>query len=456
MARKIIKRLLIGLSFIICHLSFSMMLTSCSDSDDPFFTAGENDTPRILNTDIPEGSVGEPGVIKNIVRTENFTFEVMVTPVHYTTVTWFIDDEQVAEGLSIDVPVLAGDHILKIVAKTTKGLETSRTCLLIVQPAEGDPDMAGDNKSRWLTIGTTKTVECKNVTSVSKVFIGKTEATNVSYANGKLTFDVPSMDEGDYSLTIETDGVRYGCGYFHVSADAYVDPGIKETVLWEGGVDINWGDSNVKITTDQMAAVPVGATIRLVYEIFEAEYHAMRITTPWWGDNPEDQVVAQFDLPTEAPFTYEFVYTEANKAIVDAREGMLIVGFGYKLTKVIVVEGVAPIETALWEGDVNVNWGESNVKITTDQMAAVPVGAKINVYYEMVDMPDNYHALRITTPWWGDNPEDQVVAQFDLKTDTPNPYQFTYSEANKTIVDAREGMLLVGYGYKLTRVTFSK
>lgn len=45
-------------------------------------------------------------------------------------------------------------------------------------------------------------------------------------------------------------------------------------------------------------------------------------------------MVAQFDLPVEAPFYYEFVYTEANKAIVDAREGMLLVGYGYKLTKV--------------------------------------------------------------------------------------------------------------------------
>lgn len=63
--------------------------------------------------------------------------------------------------------------------------------------------------------------------------------------------------------------------------------------------------------------------------------------------------------------------------------------------------------------------------------------------------------MRVTTPWWGDNPEDQVVAQFDLKADTPNPYQFTYTEANKAIVDEREGMLLVGYGYKLTKVTFS-
>lgn len=307
--------------------------TACSD-DDPFFTATENDVPRILNTDIPEGKGGEPGVIKNIVRTENFTFEVMVTPVHYTTVTWFIDDEQVAEGLTIDVPVLAGDHIVKIVAKTTKGLETSRTCQLIVQPAEGDPSLAGDNKSRWLTTGTTKTVECENVNSVSKVFIGKTEATNVSYADGKLTFNVPAMAENDYLVTIEADGQRYGCGYFHVSDEAYVDPGIKETVLWEGGVDINWGDSNVKLTTEEMAAVPVGATIRLEYQIIEADYHCMRITTPWWGDNAEDQVVPQFDLTSETPMPFSFTYTEANKAIVDEREGMLIVGFGYKLTRV--------------------------------------------------------------------------------------------------------------------------
>lgn len=40
--------------------------------------------------------------------------------------------------------------------------------------------------------------------------------------------------------------------------------------------------------------------------------------------------------------------------------------------------------------------------------------------------------------------------------DTPNPFEFTYTEANKAIVDERGGMLLVGYGYKLTKVTFSK
>ena len=135
---------------------------------------------------------------------------------------------------------------------------------------------------------------------------------------------------------------------------------------------------------------------------------------------------------------------------------MLIVGYGYRLTQVVVVEGIAPAETTLWEGGVDINWGDSNVKISTEEMSAVPVGAKMHVYYEIIDMPDGYHAMRITTPWWGDNPEDQIVAQFDLTEDTPNPFDFTYTEANKAIVDGREGMLVVGYGYKLTKITYEE
>lgn len=104
--------------------------------------------------------------------------------------------------------------------------------------------------------------------------------------------------------------------------------------MWKGAVDINWGDANVNISAEDMTAVPVGATMHLYYEMIDAEYHALRITTPWWGDNPEDQVVAQFDITAEPPNPYTFTYTEANKTIVDERGGMLIVGFGYKLTKV--------------------------------------------------------------------------------------------------------------------------
>jgi len=311
-------------------------LTACS-SDDPFFSAGEDDAPRILNTDIPQGTGGQPGQMANIERTQNFTYEAIVTPANYTTVTWYVDDDQVAEGLKIDMPLLAGDHIVKMVARTTKGLETSRTFKVVVRPAEGDPSLATDARSRWLTIGAAKTIECTNATGVTKVFVGKQEASNVSFADNQLTFTVPNMAEGEYMVSIaDATGMRYGCGLFTVSKDDYVAPDVVEEVLWEGSQDINWGDSNVLIASTDMAGVPVGATILLYYEMADMPdgYHAMRITTSWWGDNPEDQVVPQFDLTADTPNPYEFTYTEANKAIVDERGGMLIVGYGYKATRV--------------------------------------------------------------------------------------------------------------------------
>ena len=305
-------------------------LTACSSDDDPYFTVSENDDPRILNTDLADQTLD---------RLTKLTMEIKVTPIQYTTVTWLLDDVQIAEGTTIDQTLPIGVHVLKIVATTTKGKSTSRTLNITVTPAEGDPVLAGDAKSRWLTVGTTKTIACEHVTTVSKVIVGNVEATNVSYADNVITFDVPAMPEGEYMVFIEdAEGTRYGCGMFTVSNDVYPDPGVQETVLWEGGVVINWGDSNVQIPADVMAAVAVGTTLQVHYEMVDADYHAMRITTPWWGDNAEDQIVAQFDVTADTPNPFEFTYTVANKAIVDERGGMLIVGFGYKLTKISFVE----------------------------------------------------------------------------------------------------------------------
>ncbi len=69
---------------------------------------------------------------------------------------------------------------------------------------------------------------------------------------------------------------------------------------------------------------------------------------------------------------------------------MLLVGYGYKLTKVVAVENVAPAETTLWEGGIEINWGDANVTVSAADMAAVPVGATVHVYYQMADMPDGF------------------------------------------------------------------
>ena len=428
--------------------AFSFM--SCSEENNPFFTAGENDYPRILNTDIPEMSGGKPSDLPSVSRNQNFTFTAIVTPTEFTTVTWYIDGKLAHTGTSIDTMLLAGDYDVKIVATTTKGKETFRNCALSVVPLDGDPALANDAKSRWLNPGKEATITGTNIGNVTALYIGDVKVTDFVNNGGSISFRIPELAEGNYKVTIETANGKYGAGNFTISNEKYVAPGVEEVTLWEGSKIINWGDANVQIAKDLMESVPVGTKIKLYYNSVDAEYHAMRITTPSWGDNPEDNLVGQFDITATTPNPFEFEYTAACKDLVDNRNAMLIVGFGYELTKV-TYEREAPSETTLWEGDCTIDWGDSNVKVEKDLLADAKVGSKICIYYEMVDA--EYHAMRITTPSWGDNPEDNLVGQFDITATTPNPFEFEYTAACKDLVDTRAGMLIVGFGYKLKKVT---
>ena len=113
-------------------LAAVLLFTACSK--EPFFSATEDDDPRILNTNIPEWSGGQPGILASLSNGEHFTFEVIVTPARYTTVEWLFDGVRQAEGNSIDIVLPVGTHTGKVVATTTKGKSTSRTFRVVVNP----------------------------------------------------------------------------------------------------------------------------------------------------------------------------------------------------------------------------------------------------------------------------------------------------------------------------------
>lgn len=444
-------------SLLLAFATAIMTFTSCSESNDAFFTATENDYPRILNTDIPEGAGGERSALPAISR-GNFTFTVIVTPADYTTVTWKIDGAEVSSeyvknnGKDIEYPIIAGKYDVDIIATTTKGLSTQRLCTLEVLPIDGDPVIVNDDENLWCQIGTKKVLNVSNFEAVASMTIGGQAIPDFKNNGATVEFTVPNLPEGEQNVIVTTaDGTKYGCGNVNVRVDKYVANGVQEIVLWEGATDINWGDANISIKAEQLANVKVGDKIKLYYEVPEAEYHAMRITTGWWGDNVEDNLVPQFDITADTPNPYEFEYTEACKALVDERGDMLIVGFGYKVTKVTFETAGAPAEKTVWEGDCTINWGDSNISLKADQFADVKVGSQISIYY---DVPEaEYHAMRITTGWWGDNAEDNLVPQFDITADTPNPFVFEYTDACKALVEERGDMLVVGFGYVVKKIT---
>ena len=329
---------------LIAALTAALALTGCQKQE-PFYTAGEDDYPRILNSEFSTTDILT--TFPSVYTSENFVFEIIVTPARYTTVEWFVDGDLVHTGNKIDQPLLAGTHKIKVVATTTKGKQTYRKASIEVLSSEGEPSLASDEKSRWLQQGKGVTVSGENLAGVAKAFLkasvfgdetskaemsGLVELQNFVNEGGKISFNVPSdLAEGDYLLILEKeDGTQFGAGIFGVHADEYVDPGVTRTTIWEGATDINWGDSNVQLTSTDLADVPVGATIVLHYEMIEATYHALRVCNFDW----QKDFVAQVDaIDTKFPDSYEFTYTDEFKSYMD--EGnMVITGFGYKLTKV--------------------------------------------------------------------------------------------------------------------------
>ena len=99
-------------------------LSACSD-DDPHFTVSEDDYPRILNTDLSD---------KTIDRKTPLQMEIKVTPMHYTTVTWLLDDVQIAEGSTIDQFLPVGSHVL-----FCKDDYSYSICLCNEQTPRGEP-----------------------------------------------------------------------------------------------------------------------------------------------------------------------------------------------------------------------------------------------------------------------------------------------------------------------------
>ena len=299
-----------------------------------------------------------------------------------------------------------------------------------------DPSFNNKEKNRWLNPGQLLTIEGKNLTGVSSLVFTpiieeetllSDEPTEVSCVanedgNSVTVTLAEDMAEGSYRVSAVNDsGEHFGLGLVTVSNEAYVEGDVVEVALWEGNQAIDWNVDLCQITAEQMA-----------------EYHAMRITTPWWGDNPEDNLVAQFDITEATPNPFIFVYDEHCKALVEERGAISLVGFGYTVQKVAYDKKVG--ETVLWEDSpVTIDWNVDLCKLSTELMAAVPVGATIYVYY---DMPEaEYHAMRI-------------VVQFDLTEETPNPFEFTYDQHCKDLVDERGAMCLVGFGYRVSKIAF--
>lgn len=306
-------------------LAGTSTLSSCSSDDEPYFTASEDDNPRILNTDLADSKID---------RKTNYKLEIKVTPVHYTTVTWLLDGTKIAEGTTIDQPLPIGNHELKIVATTTKGKSTSRTLKVTVTPAADDPALGTNASELWVAPGAETTIhKCKNLGIVAKVMVGgKDVAFEVLEEGTALKLTTPTgLENGDYDITlVDGEGNQFSGGKIKVTTEPR--PSMENT-LWEGEFSVTWGTPFDALKDTFLSKVKAGTILR-VYVDGKGKGTA---ATSWWNNiltgkgDPE-----RGDIPVDGPATWKFELTDLSIQLLTEQQGLFIVGDGYTVKKVTI------------------------------------------------------------------------------------------------------------------------
>ena len=179
--------------------------------------------------------------------------------------------------------------------------------------------------------GSTWVITGVNLQHVVKVKVNDIEITDLQVTDNSVTLIAPSVEVGEYALSMFNED---GSAVLFITDEGAVEQ-VKtvvpsETTIWTGPVTIDWNADLVKVDASAMAAVPVGATIFVYYDVPAAEYHAMRVTTPWW----DYDFLPQVDGMEAQPNPYSFVYEAAGKEAVERTGAMSVVGFGLTITKI--------------------------------------------------------------------------------------------------------------------------
>ena len=179
--------------------------------------------------------------------------------------------------------------------------------------------------------GSTWVISGVNLQNVTKVIVNGSEITDLQVTASSVTLTAPALEAGEYTLAMFNED---GSAVLFITNEGAVEQVMtlvpSETTIWTGAVTIDWNADLVKVDASAMAAVPVGATIYVYYEVPAADYHAMRVTTPWW----DYDFLPQVDGMENQPNPYSFTYEAAGKEAVDRTGAMSVVGWGLTITKI--------------------------------------------------------------------------------------------------------------------------
>lgn len=411
-------------SILLMMLALSFGLIACTE-ETPFSTATENDDPRILDPLFPDRVNGELPVVSNISRDANFSMTLTVTPADYTTVTWFIDGEEIQTGKEIDLALKAGTYHLKVTATTSIGKSTYREGLIQVNPLADDPWATEIGFERIITTGAKAQLYGNNLDKVNSIVIGGKTATDIAYTengeNSYIEYTVPEgLADGTYRIIlVDNGGNEYGGNKVTVTSDALITAGSERTTAnseWVmTGINLN------QIESFTFGGQSVSSFIRQ----------------------------SETEIAFICPSLEDGEYALTGKT-TSGKEVMFYTSEGNIAEQTVVVSS----ERVLWEGHHYVSWdlpdddpNKTFNLIGKDVFATLKAGAVLNIHYS-VNPADVYHQLRTATGWWNDLPGTSVI---EFQEDGVKQVQLTQEVLDK--IQTEDGFLCIGHGYYVDRIS---
>lgn len=409
---------------LLIMLAMSFGLIACTE-ETPFSTATENDDPRILDPLFPDRVNGELPVVSNISRDANFSMTLTVTPADYTTVTWFIDGEEIQTGKEIDLALKAGTYHLKVTATTSIGKSTYREGLIQVNPLADDPWATEIGFERIITTGAKAQLYGNNLDKVNSIVIGGKTATDIAYTengeNSYIEYTVPEgLADGTYRIIlVDNGGNEYGGNKVTVTSEALITAGSERTTA-----NSEWVMTGINL--NQIESFTFGG--QTVSSFIRQSETEIAFTCPSLEDGE---------------------YTLTGKT-TSGKEVMFYTTTGNITEQTVVVSS----ERVLWEGHHYVSWDlpDDNPNKTfnligKDVFASIKAGAVLSIYYS-VNSADEYHQLRTTTGWWNDLPGTAVI---EFQEDGVKQVQLTQEVLDK--IQTEDGFLCIGHGYYVDRIS---
>lgn len=409
---------------LLIMLAMSFGLIACTE-ETPFSTATENDDPRILDPLFPDQVNGELPVVSNISRDANFSMTLTVTPADYTTVTWFIDGEEIQTGKGIDLALKAGTYHLKVTATTSIGKSTYREGLIQVNPLADDPWATEIGFERIITTGAKAQLYGNNLDKVNSIVIGGKTATDIAYTengeNSYIEYTVPEgLADGTYRIIlVDNGGNEYGGNKVTVTSDALITAGSERTTA-----NSEWVMTGINL--NQIESFTFGG--QTVSSFIRQSETEIAFTCPSLEDGE---------------------YTLTGRT-TSGKEVMFYTTAGNITEQTVVVSS----ERVLWEGHHYVSWDlpDDNPNKTfnligKDVFASIKAGAVLSIYYS-VNSADEYHQLRTTTGWWNDLPGTVVI---EFQEDGVKQVQLTQEVLDK--IQTEDGFLCIGHGYYVDRIS---